>query len=255
MPRSFLLLFFVGIAPWLSAQNRTEPDTFETACADLTVQPIVHGALVLQHDSEVIYVDPYGGVEPYIGLPTPTLILITDIHGDHLHAPTLEALVTRGATLVVPQAVADQLPEKFADYEVIILGNGDARKVHTVNIEAVPMYNLPETPDSRHPKGRGNGYLLTICEKRIYISGDTEDIPEMRALTDIDIAFVCMNLPYTMSVEQAADAVIAFGPKVAYPFHYRGQGGLSDVAKFKSLVDAAEVPVEVRLRDWYPSQD
>ncbi|HAA10721.1 MAG TPA: MBL fold metallo-hydrolase [Cytophagales bacterium] len=253
MKRSILLFTSLLAAQVLVAQNRTEPDTFETECADMMVQPIVHGSLVLQHDSEVIYVDPYGGVEAYIGLPTPTLLLITDIHGDHLHAPTLEALVTRGATLVVPQAVADQLPEKFADYDIVVLDNGKKRKVNTVNIEAIPMYNLPESPDSRHTKGRGNGYLLTICNKRVYISGDTEDIPEMRALEDIDIAFVCMNLPYTMSVDQAADAVIEFSPAVVYPFHYRGQGGLSDVEKFKALVDASEATVDVRLKDWYPA--
>lgn len=114
------------------------------------------------------------------------------------------------------------------------------------------MNNLPETDDSRHPKGRGNGYVLNMGGQRLYISGDTEDIPEMRALQNIDVAFVCMNMPYTMTVEQAADAVLAFKPKVVYPFHYRGQGGLSDVDHFKELVNKGNEGIDVRLRNWYP---
>ena len=112
------------------------------------------------------------------------------------------------------------------------------------------MYNLPETEDSRHPKSRGNGYVLNLGGKRLYISGDTEDIPEMRTLQDIDIAFVCMNLPYTMTVEQAASAVLEFKPNIVYPFHYRGKGGLADVEKFQQLV-SEDQEIEVRLRDWY----
>jgi L-ascorbate metabolism protein UlaG (beta-lactamase superfamily) len=114
------------------------------------------------------------------------------------------------------------------------------------------MYNLPEAPDSRHTKGRGNGYILNLGGKMVYISGDTEDIPEMRALKNIDVAFVCMNQPYTMDINQAANAVLAFKPKIVYPFHYRGQNGLSDVEGFKKLVDAGKAPIEVRLKNWYP---
>ena len=118
-----------------------------------------------------------------------------------------------------------------------------------IGITAIPMYNLPETPDAFHTKGRGNGYVLTIGGKNIYISGDTEDIPEMRALKNIDIAFVCMNLPYTMPPDQAAQGVLAFKPKIVYPYHYRGQ----DVNIFKNLVNTGDKNIEVRLRNWYPS--
>ena len=114
------------------------------------------------------------------------------------------------------------------------------------------MYNLPEAADSRHTKGRGNGYILTMGGKKIYLSGDTEDIPEMRALKDIDVAFVCMNLPFTMDINQAASAVLEFKPKIVYPYHYRGQGGLADVEGFKKLVNAGNPKIEVRLRSWYP---
>ena len=122
------------------------------------------------------------------------------------------------------------------------------QKVGGINIEAMPMYNLPEAADAFHTKGRGNGYVLTIGGKRVYISGDTEDIPEMRALKNIDIAFVCMNLPYTMDVNQAALGVVAFKPKVVYPYHYRGQ----DVNIFKKLVNEADKNIEVKLVNWYP---
>jgi L-ascorbate metabolism protein UlaG (beta-lactamase superfamily) len=114
------------------------------------------------------------------------------------------------------------------------------------------MYNLPETEDSRHPKGRGNGYVINLGGKSVYFSGDTEDIPEMRSLKNIDIAFVCMNLPFTMDVEQAAHAVLAFKPKIVYPYHYRGQNGLSDVEIFKKAVNAGNNKIDVRLRNWYP---
>jgi L-ascorbate metabolism protein UlaG (beta-lactamase superfamily) len=172
--------------------------------------------------------------------------LISDIHGDHLDPDTDLALVTEKTTIVAPQAAANKLPAKLRSH-VIVLTNGETKAVLGIKIEAIPMYNL--TPDRLkfHTKGRGNGYVLTVGGKRIYMSGDTEDIPEMRALKNIDVAFICMNLPYTMDVEQAARAVQEFKPKIVYPYHYRG----SDVEKFKSLV--SQTPgIEVRLRDWYP---
>ena len=113
------------------------------------------------------------------------------------------------------------------------------------------MYNLPESPSSMHTKGRGNGYLIEAGNKRIYISGDTEDIPEMRNLKNIDVAFVCMNLPYTMDIKQAAGAVLAFKPKIVYPYHYRGKDGLSDVQEFKRMVISANKMIDVRLLKWY----
>ncbi len=143
-----------------------------------------------------------------------------------------------------PKTVIDQLG--FGE----VINNGESKIFKTVNIEAIPMYNL--TPDRLrfHPKGRGNGYVLTLGKKRVYISGDTEDIPEMKELKDIDYAFVCINLPYTMTVGQAAAAVLAFEPKVVFPYHYRGRGGLSDIDQFKKLVSKNK-KIEVRLLNWY----
>ena len=154
------------------------------------------------------------------------------------------------ATLVVPTEVALEMPTRYQG-RLRIIRNGERQELMGVIIEALPMYNLPESTESRHPKGRGNGYILTLGGKRIYISGDTEDIPEMRALKDIDVAFVCMNQPFTMTVEQAAGAVLEFQPKIIYPFHYRGLNGFSDVEKFKTLVNEKNPDIEVRLRDWY----
>jgi len=134
---------------------------------------------------------------------------------------------------------------------VQVLNNGGKTNVFGISISAIPMYNLPEGSDSRHTKGRGNGYILDFGGKLIYISGDTEDIPEMRALKNIDVAFVCMNLPYTMDINQAASAVLEFKPKIVYPYHYRGKDGLSDVNGFKGLVNKGDPKIEVRLRNWY----
>jgi L-ascorbate metabolism protein UlaG (beta-lactamase superfamily) len=225
-------------------------DKMKTANGSLTIQPITHGSVVLTWNNVTMYVDPYGGGQLYQGIAAPDLILITDIHGDHLNPETLAAIETGKAAIIAPQAVIDQLPENLKG-KASALANGDKMEKSGVEITAVPMYNLPDDKDARHSKGRGNGYVLTLGGKRIYISGDTEDIPEMRALKSIDVAFVCMNLPYTMDINQAADAVLEFKPKVVYPYHYRGQGGLADVEGFKKLVNAGSKSIDVRLRNWY----
>ena len=225
-------------------------DKLNTSVGEVTITPILHGTLALSWNDLTIYVDPYGGAERFDGIADPDLILITDIHGDHLNQSTLDALNTDMSAFVVPQAVAEKLPDSYGN-RVTILGNGEETSWKGVNLAAIPMYNLPESEESRHVKGRGNGYILTIGDTKIYLSGDTEDIPEMRNLKGINVAFVCMNLPYTMSVEQAADAVSEFKPGIVYPYHYRGQGGLSDVEQFKTLVNGAAPEVEVRLRNWY----
>jgi len=247
-----LLLLLFCLCTWQAwSQNLPQPDRIKTKKGDLVIQPVTHGAVVLQWNNKTIWVDPYGGAALFNGLAKPDLILITDIHGDHLDLKTLQALSVSNTPIVAPQAVVNLLPEPMK-LNAVVLQNGAQTKQLEVNIEAVPMYNLPETADSRHPKGRGNGYILTMGKKRIYLSGDTEDIPEMRSLKKIDVAFVCMNLPFTMDVDQAASAVLDFKPKVVYPYHYRGQNGLSDVNGFKTKVEAGSKKVDVRLRQWYP---
>jgi L-ascorbate metabolism protein UlaG (beta-lactamase superfamily) len=225
-------------------------DQVETRQGSISIHPVLHGSLILAWEGANIVVDPYGGGALYTDSEV-DLVLITDIHGDHYNPKTLNELNLESATIVAPEAVAELLSNSLRQ-KTIMMSNGQEVEYQGITIRALPMYNLPETDDSRHPKGRGNGYVLEIGEKRIYISGDTEDIPEMRNLKDIDVAFVCMNLPYTMDINQAADAVLEFAPKVVYPYHYRGGGGTySDVEAFKQLVNDGNKKIDVRIRDWY----
>jgi len=212
---------------------------------EIVIHPINHATFVIGWKDKIIYVDPVGGAKKFEGLPRPNLILITDIHGDHQDNETLKAVTQSTTKIVAPGAVAEKLDSDLRA-KTTVLANGQTQTFLDIKVEAIPMYNLTADRLKFHSKGRGNGYLLTIGDKRFYISGDTEDIPEMRNLKNIDVAFVCMNLPYTMTVEQAADAVRAFKPKVVYPYHYRG----SDLEKFKSLV-GSDLGIDVRIRDWY----
>lgn len=234
--------------------QRVAPDLLPTSQGTLKIQPIVHATFVMSLPRETIYVDPTGGAANFAGLKAPDLILLTDIHGDHYEPKTLAAVRTQKTVIVAPKAVADLLPDSLKG-KLVILANGDETSLMGIGITALPMYNLPvDAAHPMHPKGRGNGYVLAIGGKRIYISGDTQGIPEMRALKGIDVAFVCMNLPYTMDVDEAADAVLAFKPRIVYPYHYRGQHGLSDVHAFKTKVEGGNKNIEVRLRNWYPGK-
>lgn len=159
---------------------------------------------------------------------------------------TLKALATERTEFVAPAAVAAELPAEWRS-RTTVLTNGEGKAIQGVSIKAVPMYDTTPARTRFHPKGLGNGYVLGFADKHVYLSGDTEGIPEMRALKNIDVAFVCMNLPYTMTIEQAASAVGEFRPKLVYPYHSRG----SDLEKFRTLV-GADLGIEVRLRDWYP---
>jgi L-ascorbate metabolism protein UlaG (beta-lactamase superfamily) len=220
---------------------------------DINVQIIEHATFAITWNGKIILFDPSVEKNKLKNVQSPDIICITDIHGDHFNIATLENLNLSRATLIVPQSVADQLPEKFRR-NIRILKNGENIELSGIKVEAIPMYNLPAAEESFHTKGRGNGYVLTLGSKRVYISGDTEDIPEMRDLKDIDLAFICMNLPYTMTVKQAAEAVLAFKPKIVYPYHYRGQNGKSDISTFKQLVNDHDKSIKVVIRDWYLSK-
>jgi L-ascorbate metabolism protein UlaG (beta-lactamase superfamily) len=220
---------------------------------DVKVSPISHATAVLDWGGTIVYIDPVGGSEAFKGHPAPDLILITDIHGDHFSPETLEALDTGKAKFIVPKAVAEKMPDTFAP-QIDLLNNGDSKERYGISITAIPMYNLRSEAKSFHTPGRGNGYVLEKGGMRIYFSGDTEDIPEMRSLKNIDKAFICMNLPYTMTVERAADAVIAFAPKEVYPYHYRGNPDISDVSRFAEIVTKANSGIRVVQLDWYPTE-
>ena len=224
-------------------------DVIATSQGDLVIHPIDHATFVMGWNGKAIYVDPVGGADRFAGLPAPDLILVTDIHGDHLNAETLTAIATSQTRIVAPAAAAERLPASLMG-QTTALANGETRMFDDIGVEGVPMYNLTEDRLRFHDKGRGNGYVLTLGGTRVYIAGDTEDIPEMRALQNIHVAFVPMNLPYTMTEEQAASGVNAFNPEVVYPYHYQG----SDAEKFKALVEAGGGNTEVRLRDWYATR-
>lgn len=238
-------LFVLSMCLTLSAVAQKQE--FKTKKGNLTIVPVEHATFTLTYDKTTVYVDPTGTASAFKDMAAPDLILITDIHGDHFDIKTIEAVATPRTTIIAPQAVADKLTPQLKK-NLKVLGNAEKTEYKSFTITAVPMYNLPESDVSLHPKGRGNGYLLKVGGQSLYISGDTEDIVEMRKLKDIDIALVCMNLPYTMDVNQAASAVLAFKPKIVMPYHYKGQ----DVSKFKELVNASNKKIEVRLLNWYP---
>ncbi|TDU39910.1 L-ascorbate metabolism protein UlaG (beta-lactamase superfamily) [Gelidibacter sediminis] len=229
----------------------TADDLHKTTTPDsINIIPIEHATFILAHKDVVIYIDPVGGTEAFAEQEKPNYILITDIHGDHLDVKTLQGMTLDSTVLVVPQAVKDKLPElKLKD--LVVMNNGDTRDFQNYSIEAIPMYNLRPEALKFHEKGRGNGYVLTLGGQRIYISGDTEDITEMRQLKNIDMAFVCMNLPYTMTVESAASAVLDFKPKKVYPYHFRGTEGMSDVNQFKTIINKENSDIEVVQLEWY----
>ena len=217
-------------------------DTIPASGGDIKITPITHGSVQIEYGGKVIYVDPWSRGD-YTGAPPGDLILVTDIHGDHLDPEMIDKLRKPGAPVVAPAAAAAEIEDPT------VLANGESKTVAGVAIEGVPMYNLVRGPEEGklfHDKGRGNGYILTLGGKRIYFSGDTECVPEIRALENIDVAFIAMNLPYTMPPKEAADCVKAFAPKIVYPYHYRG----SDLSEFTApLKERPEI--EVRLREWY----
>lgn len=247
-----VLFVLLSIIYMFSYGQLAKPDTIQSSNEPIIIQPIQHASLILEWNDQVIYVDPSGNPELFKGFKAPTIILLTDIHGDHTSIQTLKSLNTENATLVAPPAVAEMVKKDY-EKQLVIVSNGGMSSVNGIFISAMPMYNLPETSDSKHPRGRGNGYFLNLGDKKIYISGDTEDIKEMRDLRRVDVAFICMNLPYTMDINQAASAVLEFKPKIVYPYHYRGNPDMSDTEAFKKLVNSKNSSIEVRLRNWYPN--
>lgn len=234
----------------VTGEEVIQPETVSDT-SEIEINPISHGTAVISWGETTIYLDPVGGAEAFEGMDAADLVLVTDIHGDHMDAETLSALNLNDIPTITPQAVKDELPDTLAS-RVTVMNNGETLEQSEISIEAIPMYNLRDEAKQFHPKGRGNGYLLEKDGQRLYIAGDTEDIPEMRNLKNIDIALIPMNLPYTMTVEKAAEAVIEFGPGKVYPYHFRGQDGKSDVNKFKQLVNEGNREVEVILAEWYP---
>ncbi|HTS65907.1 MAG TPA: MBL fold metallo-hydrolase [Candidatus Acidoferrales bacterium] len=214
-------------------------EEFTTSAGKVEITPIQHASLAIKAGGKTIYVDPAQG--KYDGLAPADYIFITDIHGDHFAPAIVEKLKTPRTVIVAPKVVAEKLPG------CTVMANGETKTFGDIKVEAIPMYNLKPAANGQvyHEKGRGNGYVLTIGGKRFYFAGDTEGTPEMRALKNIDVAFIPMNLPFTMTPADAADAVKAFHPAVVYPYHYRGQ----DTKVFAQALQGTGI--DVRLRDWY----
>ncbi len=222
------------------AAESFEVDVIETSAGPLKITFIGHGSLFFDFGGRTIHVDPYGKLADYTVLPDADLILITHEHRDHLDPEALAAVRKPGSMVIANEAAAAQVQGAEA------MGNGDVRQVSGIHIEAVAAYNRVHKRDNGqpfHPKGVGNGYILTFGDKRVYVAGDTENTPEMKALKDIDVAFLPMNLPYTMTPEMVADAAAAFRPKILYPYHY----GETDPTRLVELLQGQK-DIEVRIR-------
>ncbi|HRH25991.1 MAG TPA: MBL fold metallo-hydrolase [Candidatus Paceibacterota bacterium] len=244
-----IIAAFYTLNTYIYNEKQAEPTVENHEVLSLRITPIGHATAVLEWENSRIIVDPVGTSSRLMGASSTDIVLVTDIHGDHLSTSTLERIVGE-ATLIVPKAVYDLLPTSLAS-RAQVLQNDETTSIQGFTVKAIPMYNLPESEDSRHTKGRGNGYIIERNGSHVYFAGDTDGTPEMRALTNIDIAFIPMNPPFTMDIEEAADAVLEFKPRQVYPYHYRGQDGLSDVNKFADIVQNANPDIQVVLLDWY----
>ncbi len=236
---STLLLFLFSVAP-AAAEERFQTDVIKTSAGDLKITFIGHASLVFSFNNRIFQVDPYGALADYAALPKADVIVITHEHRDHFDPAAIGKVRTDKTRLVLTGAAAQQVPGG------IIMKNGDVQLVAGVKIEAVPAYNIVhrrETGELFHPRGTGNGYVMTFGDKRVYVAGDTENIPEMAGLGSIDVAFLPMNLPYTMSPEMAAAAAKALRPRVLYPYHY----GSTDTHLLAALLKD-EAGIEVRVR-------
>jgi L-ascorbate metabolism protein UlaG (beta-lactamase superfamily) len=223
--------------------KNVQTDPPATMIGDIKVVPIYHGSVLFEANGKSIYFDPWSKGD-FTGLPKADLILISDIHQDHLDEAAINLVKADKTVIWGPQAVKDQ----YAGVTQVI-ANGETKTWEGISIEAVPMYNIQRGPEPGklfHDKGRGNGYVLTINNKRIYLSGDTECTPEMKDLKNIDAAFVCMNLPYTMPPEEAVECVKSFRPKTLFPFHHRD----SNLETVKSSLKD-EKDIEVKILNWY----
>ena len=236
-----MVLLFMGLALAVGSAEAFEEDTFDTSKGDLKITFIGHGTLMISFDGKIIHIDPVSQLADYTALPKADLILITHHHGDHLDPQAIHILRKDNTKLIQTEMCREKIPWGT------VMKNGDVKTVQDLEIKAVPAYNIQHMRSPGHPfhpKGEGNGYVITFGDKRIYIAGDTENIPEMKALEDVDAAFLPMNLPYTMTPDMVADAAKSFRPKILYPYHY----GDTDTSSLLELLKDEE-GIEVRIRN------
>jgi L-ascorbate metabolism protein UlaG (beta-lactamase superfamily) len=242
--KTIMSLFMLTMSSsWLFSQEKFEKDVIKTNSGDLTMTFIGHGTLMFEFNGLTIHVDPVSREADYKNLPDADLILVTHEHGDHLDPAAIKQLLKDGTQVIMTQACKNNLEDLQS---AIVMKNGDVKTVKSITIEAIPAYNIEhKRPDGEpfHPKGQGNGYILTFGNIRVLVAGDTENTPEINSLKNIDVAFLPMNLPYTMTPEMVADAVRAFRPKILYPYHY----GNSNTEELTELLKN-EKDIEVRIR-------
>jgi len=234
-----LIVIAILLALPVGAEEGFEMDVIQTTEGDLEITFIGHGTLMFSFGGKVIHVDPWTHLADYSKLPKADLILITHEHRDHLDLQAIEVLKKETTAIVANPAAGAQVAGSQ------VMKNGDVKEVQGIKIEAVPAYNIMHMRSpgqAYHPKGVGNGYLLTFGDKRVYVAGDTENTPEMKSLRDIDCAFLPMNLPYTMTPEMVADAARAMQPKILYPYHF----GETDTSVLVELLKDSGIDVRVR---------
>jgi L-ascorbate metabolism protein UlaG (beta-lactamase superfamily) len=241
MIRIIMLVMFIAVFGIIKAfaQGSFEKDVIKTSAGDLEITSIGHASLMLKFGGKIIYVDPYSKLTDYTKLPKADLIFLTHDHVDHMDIAALQTIRTNTSLIVLTKKCAEKVSGGT------IMNSGDVKTVMNIKVEAVPAYNIVNKRDNGqafHPKGDGNGYVLTFGDKRIYIAGDTENTPEMKALKNIDVAFLPMNLPFTMTPEMVADAAKAFKPKVLFPYHY----GETDTTKLVKLLQNSGIEVRIR---------
>lgn len=217
------------------------------AGSEIKIYPIDHATAVVEWDDITLYADPSSPIEWF---ESADFVFVSHEHADHFNTEALDSVLTDDTFFVTTQTVFEKLPEELKE-KTTVMNNGDTLEEWGFTITALPAYNIREDALNFHPKGQGNGYIFEKDGFRVYFSWDSEDTPEMRALENIDIAFVSMNLPFTMSVESAANAVLEFAPTKVFPYHYRGQDWLSDIDTFKAAVEAWNPEIEVLFWDWY----
>ncbi len=231
------ILMATLISPFSTQLSKFENDAIETSAGKLSIYFIGHASLVFEFNGRTIYTDPWSNLADYSTLPKADLILITHQHQDHLDPKAINLIAKDGTQYIETKDVHDELKKGT------IMKNGEKKTVDGIEIEAVPAYNTTEGRDKYHPKGRDNGYIITFGNKRVYVAGDTEDIPEMSTFKNIDIAFLPMNQPYTMTPEQVVKAAKMINPKILYPYHY----GDTDVSKIKKQL-ADDKTIDLRIR-------
>ena len=238
----FKMIFSIALVLMISvcAQDDFQKDIISTSAGNLEITFIGHGTLMFTFNDKVIHVDPFSKLADYSTLPKADIILITHHHGDHCDPAAVEKIREKNTAVILTELCSEKIPGGT------ILKNGESNSILGINIEAVPAYNLVHKRDNGEPfhiKGECNGYVISFGDKKFFVAGDTENTPEMKLLKSIDIAFLPMNLPYTMTPEMVADAAKSFKPKILYPYHY----GETDISKIVDLMKDTK-DVEVRIR-------